>query len=323
MDYKKVFVTGGLGFIGHRLVKTLVSQGYEVIVYDMAYTYTDPAETNYSKILKLRMDEIKGEFKLVRGDIRNEFDLYEAVKENKPDCFIHLAAIPIASIAAKYHEDAINNNLKGTIAALETIRRVDSVKHFVYTSSSMVYGDFVRTPVTENDPCNPIELYGATKLCSEVLTKTFNKMYGMDYTIVRPSAVNGSGAINRSVLQLFCQQALANKPITLKGGEDTMLDFTHVDDVASAFSLILKNKNSLNQTFNITKGHANSLKELVDILKAKFPGLQITEEENEIKMPKRGTLDISKAKKLLGYEPKHDVKDCVESYIEFYKKVIE
>lgn len=323
MIYKKIFITGGLGFIGHRIVKKLVEAGYEVVVYDLAYTYTDPVETNYSKIMKLRMDEIKGEFRIVRGDIRDDFFLYETVKEHKPDCIIHLAAIPIASIAAKYHEGAINNNLGGTASILENIRRVGSVKHFIYTSSSMVYGDFVRVPVGENDTCNPVELYGATKLCGEILTKTFHKMYGLNYTIVRPSAVNGFGAINRSVLQLFCQQAIHNKPITVKGGENTMLDFTHVDDVARAYMLVMQNKNSLNQTFNVTKGHANSLKEIVGILKEKFPGLNVAEEKNEIKMPKRGTLDISKAKKLLGYTPKYDLRDCIDSYIDFYKKVIE
>jgi len=317
---EKVFVIGGLGFIGHRIVRKLLDRNMEVIIFDVVNTYMDLSKTNYYKILNLRLKHIGKKPVIIQGDIRNKFELYEAMEKHKPDYVIHLASIPIASIARKHKEETVAINLNGTINVAECAGRIKSIKRLIYISSSMVYGDFVNEPIKEEDICNPKEIYGATKLCGEILVKSICAMYGKEYAIIRPSAVNGFGAGNNSVLQLFCQKAIKNEMITIKGDGKERLDFSHVDDVAEGIVLATLSKVN-NQTFNITKGSANSIMELVEVIKIRFPKIQIQFAKADSVMPKRGTLDISKAKKLLGYKPIHSLKDCVDSYSDFYLEV--
>lgn len=314
---KKVFVIGGLGFIGHRIVRKLLDKNMKVIIFDVVNTYMDLSKTNYYKILNLRLKHIGKKPIIIQGDIRNKFELYEAMEKHRPDYVIHLASIPIASIARKHKEETVAINLNGTINVAECSGKIKSVKRLIYISSSMVYGDFIQDPVKEEDSCNPKELYGATKLCGEILVKSICTTYNKEYAIIRPSAVNGFGAGNDSVLQLFCQKAIRNEMITIKGDGKERLDFSHVDDVAEGIVLAMLSKEK-NYIYNITKGSANSILDLVEIIKKRFPNITVQFAEADNVMPKRGTLDISKAKKLLGYKPTHILKDCVDSYSDFY-----
>lgn len=323
IPFKRVLVTGGVGFIGHRLVEQLLGSGCEVLVFDSLHNYMDYQTSSYHKILGLRLQGMQDRVKLVQGDIRNVSHLTETMQDFAPEAVVHLAAVPIAAVAAKQRTETIAINLDGSINVLEAIKATPSVKHMVYTSSSMTYGDFETVPVPETAKKDPIEIYGTSKLCGEFYTRTYSRMFDFTHTIIRPSAVNGTGAINRSVLQLFCQQALTGNPITVINGDNQYLDFTHVDDLVQGFMLALSKEEAKGETFNITKGEANNLTEVVNVLKDLFPELTVVEREPlEIKMPVRGALDVSKARKLLGYSPQYNVRDCVISYLEFYKQVL-
>lgn len=319
----KVFLIGGAGFIGSNIARNLIKKGDEVIVYDGFLNFLDPLKGNYQKYLDYRLKDIKEDITLIRGDIRHKSHLRRALYEHRPSKVVCLAALPIATVANKFSEEATDINFNGTMNVLEAMRGWDFIDHFIYTSSSMIYGNFQYDPADEEHPCNPICVYGGTKLAGEILTKVFSKQYGMDYTIIRPSAVYGPGDVNYRVSQIFVENALQRKPLTLHNEGRSRLDFTYVKDIANGFVLALKNDGARNETFNMTRGKSRSLKEFVDVLKNLISGLEIREEpvpEDE-KRPERGALSIEKAKNLLGYNPEYDLEDGLKEYVDFVKEM--
>ncbi|MBU0953702.1 MAG: GDP-mannose 4,6-dehydratase [Nanoarchaeota archaeon] len=316
----KIFITGGAGFIGYHLAKKLVADGDEVIVFDSFLNYIDPQKSRYLDYLKLRLDFLEKNAKIIRGDIRHKSHLLNSLRQEEPDCIVHLAALPIATASNKFPEDAIDINFNGTVNVLEAIRTSNTVEKFILTSSSMVYGNFQKIPADENHPTNPLDVYGATKLSSEKLTKAYATQYGVKYSIIRPSAVYGPTDANRRVTQIFIENAFTKKPITLHNGGQSKLDFTFVDDIAEGFRLAIKSKKAVGETFNITRGEGRSLKEFVDILRTMIPGIQTTEEPPDVKRPERGAMDISKARTLLGYDPKYSLEEGMKIYVDFIKR---
>ncbi|MBI2139419.1 NAD-dependent epimerase/dehydratase family protein [Candidatus Woesearchaeota archaeon] len=320
----KVFLTGGAGFIGSAIARKLLSQGEEVIIHDAFLSYIDPLESNYEKLLKLRLGDITadGKARIIRGDIRHKGRLLKILREHNPDAVIHLAALPISTVSNVFSEDAMGINLNGTVNVLEAVREVPSVKRFIFASSSMVYGDFTREPAEEDDPKNPIDVYGGTKLSGEILTKVFARQYGITYTIIRPSAVYGPTDVNRRVTQIFVENAFRGKPLVLHNGGLSKLDFTYVEDEADGFILALKSKKAENETFNITRGEGRTLKDMAEIIKKHIPETKIEYKEapRDEKRPERGALSVAKAKTLLGYNPKFSLEEGMAAYIAFVKK---
>lgn len=316
----KVFITGGAGFIGYFLTKKLLERGNEVIIYDAFLSYVSPLDSHYPFYLQMRLNDIEKKVNIIRGDVRYRGSLVRALKETKPEIVIHLAAIPIASISNQFSEDATQINLNGTITVLESMRVVDTIKRFVYASSSFIYGNFQYEPANEEHPPSPIDLYGATKLSGEILTKAFGEKFGIDYTIVRPSSVYGPTDCNRRVSQIFIESAFLGKPLVLENDGLDKVDFTYVEDVADAFVLASFSPEARNQTFNITRGEGRSTYEYAEVLKSLIPGIKTVVKKSDQVRPRRGALDISKARKLLKYEPKYSLEEGLSRYADFIKK---
>ena len=123
--------------------------------------------------------------------------------------------------------------------------------------------------------------------------------------------------------QIFIENAIQNLDITINGNGEEKLDFTYIEDLINGISLCCKNKNAINQTFNLTYGKSKKINELTQILKKEFPDIKIIYKEKEKFMPERGTLDISKAKKLIGYNPINSIDKGYIKYISWYKKILE
>lgn len=316
---KKVFITGGAGFIGHNIVKELYGLGHEVAVYDSFATYFPEAKNEYLNNLRVRLGEIQDKAKIIRGEINNFALLLKSVKEFRPDVVIHLANIPVSIASNRFSKEAIEINLGGTVNIIDAVRSVDCVKRLVYASSSYVYGDFQYEPVDENHPFSPIDVYGATKVASEFLIRGIGKRFNLEYVIIRPSAVYGPTGSNGAVSQIFLENAILGKPLKLNNGGAARLDFTYVTDTAHGFVLAATSPTAANQIFNITRGEGRSLKEFTEILKKYVPGLKVDEVPQIEPIPKRGSLDISKAGKILGYQPKYSLEDGIKEYYNFLK----
>jgi UDP-glucose 4-epimerase len=319
----KVVVTGGAGFIGSYITRELVQEGHDVIILDSFSQYVSPLDSNYQWYLKARFEGIdERKLTIIRGDTRNAAATRRVFMEHKPDRVVHMAALPIATISDYYAEEAIACILLGTVNILEIIRDVDFIDKFVYASSSMVYGDFQYCPADEEHPKAPKGIYGGAKYAGEIMTQVYGRRFGIDYTIIRPSAVYGPTDSNRRVSQIFVENALRGEPLQLDGGGTQTLDFTYVTDAAHGFVLATFHEAAQNEVFNITRGEGRSLKEFAEILSRIVPGVSTVEvPANEIR-PKRGALDISKARRMLGYEPQYSLENGLEDYVEFVRKFI-
>lgn len=317
----KIMLCGGCGFIGAFIAKELVDAGDEVVCFDSMINYIDPLSLDYTVQLKTRLEMIKNKekIKFIRGDIRHKGHIIQVVGEEKPEIIVNLAALSIDATSNYMPEEAVQVNLNGVMNLLDACVQYPFVKRFIYTSSSMVYGDFQKIPCPEDHPKDPKSIYGGTKLAGEIMTRIYSKRFGVKYTIIRPSAVYGPTEQNRRVSQLFVEKAMAGETLKLDGGGENMLDFSYVKDVAHGFILAMKSDKAINEDFNITTGNGRKLKEYVDILRKYYPNIKTVETPLDRLRPNRGTLDISKARRLLEYEPKYQLEQGIPEYLQWIK----
>ncbi len=320
-----VFVTGGLGFIGSYTCRLLLEKNYRVVVYDLFKSFVAPlTSTHQSDNLQARRKWLQGKIKVIEGDIRDAQKLRQSILTTKPKRVIHFAGLPIADVSDQFPDEAISINFQGTVNLLQAISELKpKLKRLVNISSSMVYGNFQYTPADENHPTIPKGIYGITKLGAEHLTRVYSERHGFDYITLRPSAVYGPTDSNQRVVQLFIEAAMASKPIILHENGAAKLDFTYVEDLAAGVVLAATKIGVRNETFNMTYGQGRSLKELALIIKKYFPKTKLVYKqlpENQ-RRPKRGSMDITKAKKLLGYRPQYSLEKGVAKYLKFLQQI--
>ena len=314
-DIKKVLITGGCGFIGSFLSRELLKQGCELLLFDAFINYIDPFTSNYQHFLNARMRDVLGKVKIERGDIRVQKRMQQLMIEWKPDAVVHLAALPGAKESTAYPTEALQINVDGTLSVLEGVKACGSVKRFIFTSSSFVYGNFKRPIADEEHPTDPIDVYGGSKLTGEVLTRSYSRQHGFEHVVIRPSAVYGFGDCNRRVTQQLIENAMNGKPLVLHDGGRSSIDFSYVTDVADGFARALRTPAAANQTFNITRGNARTVLDFATEVKKHFPNAQLVEKPPDTSRPERGTLSIEKARKLLGYDPKIDIEQGIKEYV--------
>ncbi len=173
----------------------------------------------------------------------------------------------------------------------------------------------------ETEPTAPKDPYGGFKLAGEVIVETFSRAEGLPYAIVRPSAVYGPTDMNDRIVQRFVECALWNRPLTIVDPDRTSLDFSYVKDVAQGLVKALLSPVQ-NETFNITAGDGRTLTELHELLRARYPAMPVeVSTKSEDFRPKRGALDVAKARELLGYEPQYSLERGVEEYLDFLSSV--
>ena len=315
----KYLITGGLGFIGSKIIEKLSNEGHSITCVDNKDTYDIISTVALNKLIAWRTRNWDNKnVSIITKDILDRNVCLQAFR-TEPDIVIHLATYPRAKIV---DQDPINGIPKviGTTTNLLWHATKFNTKKFVYISSSMVYGDFT-DGTREESNTKPTNIYGEAKLTGERLTKLFAKRDGLNYTIVRPSGVYGPGDLPDRVVSKFFAKAMNNETITLHNGENKV-DFTYRQDAAYG---IIKAANSevANTSFNITAGNASSLRTLAETI------IEITGSKSEIKdigmqslYPMRGTLDISRARDLLGYEPTTDLRQGLESYYDWLQNQI-
>ena len=315
----KYLITGGLGFIGSKIIEKLSNEGHTVTCVDNKDTYDIISTVDLNKLMAWRTRNWDNKnVSVITGDILDRDVCLKAFK-TEPEIVIHLATYPRAKIV---DQDPINGIPKviGTTTNLLWHATKFNTKKFVYISSSMVYGDF-KDGTREESNTKPTNIYGEAKLTGERMTKLFAKRDGLNYIIVRPSGVYGPGDLPDRVVSKFFAKAMNNETITLHNGENKV-DFTYRQD--AAYGIIQASQSEVaNTSFNITAGDASSLRTLAETI------IDITGSKSEIKdigmqslYPMRGTLDISRARDLLGYEPKTHLRQGLESYYDWLQNQI-
>ena len=325
---KKICIIGGAGFIGHNLAVQLRSIGHEVTCVDNLMVNNLISvignidglkfKALNKKIIDSRLNLLeKNDIELKILDARDYHLVSRLLDDLKPDILIHLAAV---SHSNRSNKDPFNT-FDHSFRTLENVLDASTgqVESLIYFSSSMVYGNFTKNEVEESDKCDPIGIYGTLKYCGERIIKAYNQVFDSNYTIIRPSALYGERCISRRVGQIFIENAINDHEIKIGGDGEDKLDFTYIKDLCNGVQLSIEKKEAINETFNLTYGGSKTINSLKNILLEHFPNAKITYEKRDKLMPKRGTLSIEKAKKLLGYSPSFSTEEAYPQYIKWYK----
>ncbi len=329
-DKKRVVLIGGAGFIGHHLALALVEKGAHVEVIDSLQInnlltfasggINSPNRDLYYHFTNSRLDLLhEAGIPVHVQDAREYHSLSHLLVRIKPQVVIHLAAIAHAGNSNKDPYSTFDHSLRTLENTLDYSRNL--VEHFIYFSSSMVYGHFNSEAVTEDTHCEPLGIYGALKFAGEKMVIAYNQVFNLPYTIVRPSALYGERCVSRRVGQIFIENAIQGKEISISGDGEDRLDFTYIADLVDGITKIVENKNSLNQIFNLTYGESCSIADMARILAEHFPNVKIKYLPKDKLMPDRGTLCIDKAKQLLNYHPQFPLDKGFVRYIEWYKSL--
>ncbi len=313
---RRIFVTGGAGFIGSYVVRLLLDASYDVSIYDSFVVYSVPDPDAAQPNFMTRLKDIRSRVQLIRGSTLNKDFLRRKLVEVKPDVIIHMAAMPLAALAIEHTEEAFQSIVVSTHNILEILRALPHPCRLVYVSSSMVYGDFRSEQVDEEHPKNPKDIYGAFKLAGETIVGAYAKNYGLDAVLCRPTAVYGPMDANRRVVQTLITNALRGRPLTLDGDGSMRLDFTYVEDSARGIFLAATHPEARGQVFNVSYGQSRSLLELAELIQRYLPDATVQYREVPRYMPARGTLNVERARQIIGYQSRVPLEEGVRRYIE-------
>jgi nucleoside-diphosphate-sugar epimerase len=324
---KRVALIGGAGFIGHNLALALAARGAEPHIVDglqvnnlgaFSNASNDPNKTLYMNLVYERLAALhEANIPLHVVDARDYQVLSRCLSEIQPDAIVQLAAVAHANRSNKDPYSTFDHSFRTLENALDCARGHD--RHFIYFSSSMVYGNFDGQTVTEDRHCEPMGIYGALKYGGEKLVIAYNQVFKLPYTIVRPSALYGERCVSRRVGQAFIENALRGIPLTINGDGTDALDFTYIGDLVQGILLCIEKPAARNQVFNMTFGGARSLNQMAEIVKQAFPRIEVKYNPRDALMPERGTLSIEKARRLIGYEPQFPLEKGFVRYIDWYK----
>jgi len=307
-----ILVSGGLGFIGHEVVRLLGD--HNVMVIDSMTNYDFIPLDQMMKLFQLRQSDLRNQVPIRRIDVRDKAQVNTVFEEFKPDVVIHLASYPRQKVVLENPSVASEVMSTGLINLLEASKK--NVSKFVYVSSSMVYGDFDDL-VDETEQCHPRGQYAIMKYMGEKLVEDYRKHF--DYTIIRPSAVYGPRDVEDRVLSKFVVGAINNETLSVRG-VDEILDFTYVTDTAQGIALA-STKDCKHAIYNVTRCEllpvtlAQAATTVIDIV-GQGHWVEYAKDPN---FPSRGRLCIARARTDLGYEPKVDFEQGCKQYVDWMK----
>ncbi|UGS38720.1 NAD-dependent epimerase/dehydratase family protein [Capillimicrobium parvum] len=328
---RRIALVGGAGFIGHHLALTLKERGADVHVIDglevnnllsyLALPSQNPNRDLYLKIINQRLRKLEAAGVPLHVQDAREYDkLSRILGEIEPQTVVQLAAVAHANRSNKDPMSTFDHSLRTLENALDYSR--DKAEHFVYFSSSMVYGNFLTPEVDETHPLDPIGIYGALKLAGERMCIAYKQVFDLDYTIIRPSALYGPGCVSRRVSQVFIENALVGDKLRVDGLGEERIDFSWVEDVIEGTVRAIEHPAGRNEAFNITTGGARTLRELIEIVQEHFPEVEVEYVERDALRPFRGTLKIDKAREAIGYDPRTKLEDGLDRYVAWYRDLV-
>lgn len=314
-----ILITGGAGFIGSNLCETMLDIGHSVVCLD---NFATGKRENIRTLLG------NPKFRLIDGDIRNLSDCQKAV--NGVDYVLHEAAL--GSVPRSIDDPITTNdvNIGGFINMLVAARDA-KVKRFIYAASSSVYGDSKMLPNVENVIGRPLSPYAVTKYVNERYADVFSKTYGLECIGLRYFNVFGrrqdAHSTYAAVIPLFVTRLINHQSPIINGDGERSRDFTYIDNVIQINLLALEttNTNAVNTVYNVAYGEKTTLNQLVKYIKeylseydSEIAGIDIVLGPERLGDVPHTLASLDKAKKLLGYSPKFNVKDGLKETINWY-----
>ncbi len=306
---KKILLTGCAGFIGFHVAKKLLKEGYEVVGIDNLNSY-------YSVSLKKdRLKMLKG-----HGFTFYEKDISEGVDVERVDGIIHLAAQAGVRYSLENPLAYETANNRGTLQVFEYARK-KGVKKVVYASSSSVYGNCEEAPFKESFQLDkPISLYAATKKSNELTAYTYHHLYGIEMIGLRFFTVYGPWGRPDMAPFKFTKKILEGKEIEVYNNGEMFRDFTYVDDIVSGVVSSYEKKSGY-EIINLARGQTVKLMDFIKAIeKATGEKARINFKEIQPGDVLKTSGDITKAKELLGYEPRIGVEEGVKLFVKWYKE---
>ena len=311
----RILVTGGAGFIGSHLVEKLLADGHQVAILDDFNDFYDPPikRANISAVVKdIAVHDV---------DLRNGEKIADLFRNEEFDTIFHLAARAGVRPSIQQPQLYYDANVSGTLHLLEAAR-TSGVERFIFASSSSVYGAAKKVPFSEEEHLTQtLSPYAATKIGGEFLCSTYSHLYQMRIAALRYFTVYGARQRPDLAIHQFTRRIHAGEPIDQFGDGTTRRDYTYIDDIIQGTMAALKYEGSMFDVFNLGESDTVQLKDLIAAIekalgkKAKINSLP----EQPGDMPLT-CADISKARKLLGYDPKTKFEDGLPTFVDWFLK---
>lgn len=346
----KILVTGGAGFIGFHLAKRLLERGDTVVgidnindYYDVNLKYTRLAETGISREAEnwhTKVQSTKYEnYSFVRMNLEDREQLDQLFETEKFDKVCNLAAQAGVRYSLENPHAYINSNIVGFINILEACRH-HNIKHLAYASSSSVYGNNTKMPLSTSDNVDhPISLYAATKKSNELMAHTYSHLFGLPTTGLRFFTVYGPWGRPDMALFLFTKAILEDKPIQVFNNGNMVRDFTYVDDIVEGVIRVIDNPPKISdkkeidvsisntapyKVYNIGNSSPVQLMEYIGSLEKKLNKEAVKEylpmQPGDVPKTEASVTDLMED---LGYKPSTPIEKGIESFIDWYKLYFE
>ena len=306
-------IIGGAGFVGEYLAKHLAALGQEVFVTKIPAQQTAPAGTAVYDLDILEQDRI-----------------LEVLQEIQPDAVFHLAAQSSVAVSWSNPQMTADINIKGSVNVVEVLRRYEKHPRVLLFGSGEEYGQIrlQETPVCEENPLRPGNLYAVTKACQNMVGRIYAQAYGMDLIMVRPFNHIGPNQSPVFVAADFCRQAAQiemgkKEPVIRVGNLSARRDFTDVRDVVRAYALLAE-KGLAGETYNIGSGHAVAIREILTmILEQSAAQIRVEVDEKKLRPVDVPVMeaDISKLQEATGWEPQIRLEQTVGDMLEYWRGV--
>lgn len=301
----KILVTGADGFIGSHLTECLVRLGYKVRAFVLYNSF------NSWGWLDRCAEDVKGQFEVFPGDIRDPHGVKEAMRGC--DAVLHLAAL--IAIPYSYHspDTYVDTNIKGTLNILQAAREL-GVSRVIHTSTSEVYGTARYVPINENHPIQGQSPYSASKIAADQLAYSFYASFGLPVTTVRPFNTYGPRQSARAVIPTIITQIASGRKQIKLGAVSPTRDFSYVKDTVAGFIAALESNNGLGEVTNFGSNFEIPIGETAQMI-AEVMNTEIEIITDEFRLrPENSEVerlwaDNQKAKSLFGWSPAYAGRD--------------
>lgn len=308
---RKILVTGGLGLIGHNVVRRLQALGHEVVITDICTNYGIMSQSEINYLVTERRRTLDPATKIYAVDITDQVGSDHLLRHSGFDTVIHMASFPRQKVVNANPMSGSRTMSEGLLNILALSAR-HGVERFVYISSSMVYGDF-EDQVREDADCHPQGQYSIMKLAGEWLVRDYTRRGLLDHVIIRPSAVYGELDVEDRVVSKFLLTAMRGGTLKVNGATET-LDFTYVADTADGIAAAALSPAAKNKIYNITKSHSRSLLDAAR-LAVKIVGSGTVEvRDRDADFPSRGSLNIDRSREDFYFSPQVDIEEGFKIY---------
>ena len=308
---KKILVTGGCGWLGAEIVRTLLGRGDAVVATDLAIS---------PEIASLAASNPN--CTAVAADLGEWHQVVNLFRVHRPEAVVHTAALVGVIQTAEIPIRTQRVNVEGALNLFEAMR-IAGVKRVIHISTEETYGDFLAPAIDEEHPQKPVSVYGVTKLAVEHFGRVYSRDHGLECINVRTCWVYGPRLPRLRMPRTFVEAALRGEPYHLPEGGDLAVDQVYISDTVAGALLALDKPTHRFDSYNIATGQAPTIADVAEAVNRAVPGARISvgtaapyAHGGVVRSAKKGALDIRRAMAELGYRPQYDLQRGIQATVD-------